>query len=256
LRRVVLASLAASLAFAAILLAASETPPAEKFAAANAAYERGAYLEAVGLYQEIASSGVPSAAVQYNLGCALYKAGRLGEAIVAYERARRLAPRDADVRDNLEFLRSLTVDRIPPASSPMTALGITYVMDLTSPDQDALILVVAFLAAGLALAAVQAAPREGARRIALYAAAILMVPVLYSGFNLALKSYLDATRHYGVVMTREVNVLSGAGEENPTLFTVHEGLKVRLRGRSGEWAQVSLDNGLAGWLPASAVEEI
>jgi uncharacterized protein YgiM (DUF1202 family) len=57
-------------------------------------------------------------------------------------------------------------------------------------------------------------------------------------------------------MEREVNVLSGAGEENPTLFTVHEGLKVRLRSRAGEWAQVSLDNGLVGWLPSPAVKEI
>lgn len=235
---------------------AAESSPQETFASGNAAYERGAYLEAITLYEELLSSGFSSAALHYNLGNAFFKAGRLGEAILAYERARRLDPHDADVRDNLEYLRTLTVDRIPPVSSPLTALGITYVMELTSADQDAAIFLVAWLSAGLAFALAQAISREGARKAALYAAAFLMVPVLFSGGNLALKSYLDATRSYGVVLEREVNILSGAGEENPTLFTVHEGLKVRLRGRSGEWLQVSLDNGLAGWLPATALREI
>jgi uncharacterized protein YgiM (DUF1202 family) len=129
-------------------------------------------------------------------------------------------------------------------------------MDLTSADQDAQVTLAAWLLAGLALAVAQAARKERPRKLSLYAAAALMVPVLLCGGDLALKSYLDATRSYGVVMEREVNVLSGAGEENPTLFTVHEGLKVRLRSRAGEWAQVSLDNGLVGWLPSPAVKEI
>jgi tetratricopeptide (TPR) repeat protein len=235
---------------------AAASSPQEKFAAGNAAYDRGGYLEAITLYEGLLSSGLSSAALQYNLGNALFKAGRLGEAILAYERARRLDPRDPDIQANLDYLRTLTVDRIPPASSPLTALGIAYVMDLTSADQDAQVTLAAWLLAGLALAVAQAARREGPRKLALYAAAALMVPVLLCGGDLALKSYLDATRSYGVVMEREVNVLSGAGEENPTLFTVHEGLKVRLRSRAGEWAQVSLDNGLVGWLPSPAVKEI
>ena len=34
----------------------------------------------------------------------------------------------------------------------------------------------------------------------------------------------------------------------PTLFTVHEGLTVEVRGERDEWIQVSLPNGLFGWL--------
>lgn len=256
-RAVAAASLAIALALSALPApAAVESPAAEKFAAGNAAYERGAYLEAITAYQEIERSGVESAALEYNLGSALFKVGRLGEAILAYERAARLDPRDPDARANLDYLRTLTVDRIPEATSPLTTLGVTYVMDLTSRDQDALLLVVFWILAGCALAAAQAATGERLRRVALYAALCLAAPALLAGGNLALKSYLDATRVHAVVMDREVNVLSGAGEENPTLFTVHEGLKVRVRGSSGEWTQVLLDNGLAGWMPSSALREI
>ena len=249
-------AVAALLICASPLRAAAPSSAEDRFASGNAAYERGAYLEAVALYEDLASSEVVSVALQYNLGNALFKAGRLGEAILAYERARRLDSRDPDIADNLEYLRTLTVDRIPPPSSPLTALGITYVMDLTSADQDAAILLVAWLAAGFAFAVALAAGSERVRKAASYLATALMIPVLLSGGNLALKSYLQATQVYGVVLEREANVLSGAGEENPTLFTVHEGLKVRVYTRAGEWVQVALENGLAGWLPASALEII
>ncbi|HZE89941.1 MAG TPA: tetratricopeptide repeat protein, partial [Verrucomicrobiae bacterium] len=114
---------AAFLTVAALLAAAGpsawgavETPARGKFAAGNAAYERGAYLEAITIYQELEHEGVGSAALEYNLGNALFKAGRLGPAILAYERAARLDPKDADARANLEYLRTLTIDRIPEAA--------------------------------------------------------------------------------------------------------------------------------------------
>ena len=226
-----------------------------RFAAGNAAYEKGSYEEAAAIYEEIASAGVVSAALQYNLGNALFKSGRLGPAILAYERARRQDPRDPDIRENLEYLRTLTTDRIPPAPSPLTALGLTYLLDLTSSDQDAVVFLWAWILAGCAFGVTIAAGSARIRRAALWAAAALAVIAIVTGASLATKSYLESARG-AIVLAGEVNVLSGAGEENPTLFTVHEGLKVTVHSRSGEWVQVSLENGLAGWLPASALEEI
>jgi len=37
---------------------------------------------------------------------------------------------------------------------------------------------------------------------------------------------------------------------------VHEGTKVRIARRQGDWMLVRLSNGLGGWLPASVVEAI
>jgi tetratricopeptide (TPR) repeat protein len=227
-----------------------------KFQAGNDAYERGAYDEAAADYEEIASAGVASAALQYNLGNALFKAGRVGPAILAYERAMRLDPKDPDTRGNLDYLRTLLADRITPSVSPLTALGLGYVMDLTSADEDAWIFIVAWIAGGLCVAITLLADDGRVKKAALYAGAVLALPALLAGANLAAKAYLESTRVEGVVMAHEVNVLSGAGEENPTLFTVHEGLKVRVYTRTGEWVQVALESGLAGWLPASALEVI
>ena len=50
--------------------------------------------------------GQASAAVYFNLGNAWFKAGQFGRAICAWRRAQELAPRDPDVRANLQFARS------------------------------------------------------------------------------------------------------------------------------------------------------
>src|SRR5262249_26532634 len=60
------------------------------------------------------------AALRYDLGDALLKAGRLGPAIASYERAFRLAPRDADIRFNLDFaLQRAGGELLPPRLPPL-----------------------------------------------------------------------------------------------------------------------------------------
>lgn len=226
------------------------------FESGNEAYEAGSYEEAASAYRGVLDEGIDSAAVHYNLGNALFKLNELGPAIAEYERAARLDPADADIRANLEYLRSLLVDRIVPASSPMSALGIGYLLGLTSPAQDAAIFLAAWLAAGTAIGVFIVARGSRVRRAALYLACAALVPALAAGASLSLKHYLEATRVHGIVVEQEVAVLSGAGEGNPALFTVHEGLKVLIRSRAGGWVQVSLPDGLTGWMPEQAVERI
>lgn len=227
-----------------------------RFQAGNDAYERGDYLDAAEIYREIARDGLSSTALHYNLGNALFKSGNLGEAILHYERALLLDPGDEDARENLEYLRSLTVDEIVPADSPLDALGITFLLEMTTPDQDAFILVAAWMGTGLALGAGLLARSENGRRTAYYAAGAMALPVLLAGAALAAEAWIAASVEHGIVLASEAEVLSGAGEENPALFTVHEGLKVGIRGRAGDWVHVSLENGLSGWLPRETLEPI
>jgi SH3-like domain-containing protein len=45
-----------------------------------------------------------------------------------------------------------------------------------------------------------------------------------------------------------VDVLSGPSTDNPTLFSIHEGLKVRIENEVQDWLQISLENGWNGWV--------
>ena len=80
----------------------------------KAQYDKEQYTQAIEGYRELllASKAAPSAALYYNLGNAYYRNGELGWAILSYERALRLAPRDKYVRHNLQSAASQTTDRL------------------------------------------------------------------------------------------------------------------------------------------------
>jgi len=73
---------------------------ADGFQAANALYDAGKFGAAAAAYGRIEPK---TAAVYFNLGNAHYRQEQLGLAVLNFERARQLAPRDPDVLANLRF---------------------------------------------------------------------------------------------------------------------------------------------------------
>jgi tetratricopeptide (TPR) repeat protein len=248
---------AIALALAAIPAhALSREEAARLFAAGNDFYAAGKYEEAAAQYRQIADQGFRSEAVHFNLGNALFKLNRLGPAILEYERAARLAPLDEDVQANLQYARTLTADKASEGGARTTTFFMERLLELTSADQDAAFFVGAWLAAG-ALGIVWILARGGRwRRVAITGWIVLAIPLAISGASLAIKTYRAATLQEAVVLRARVDVLSGPGDDNTTLFTVHEGLRVEVRDRQGTWARVTLDNGLSGWVPSDTLEAI
>lgn len=89
----------------------AQSADVETLARANQLYENGRFAEAAQTYEQVAAQGVTDAALFYNLGNAYYKLGDSGRAILNYERAALLAPRDADVYANLAMARAQVVDK-------------------------------------------------------------------------------------------------------------------------------------------------
>ena len=77
----------------------------------NEFYREGDFEAARRSYLEAVATGIEDARLYYNLGNACFKLSRLGEAVLWYERARRLAPHDEDVEANLHFANLVKKDR-------------------------------------------------------------------------------------------------------------------------------------------------
>ena len=84
----------------------------ELFFKTNQAYKEGRYADAVKGYQKLLSAGYENGHVYYNLGNAFFRLEQLGRAIMHYERARILMPRDSDLNFNLRHARDQAVDAI------------------------------------------------------------------------------------------------------------------------------------------------
>ena len=96
------------LAIGSALLTPKVSADAKAMDAANRLYQVGNYHEAGRVYEQIINQGVQDSTVYFNLGNAYYRQGDLGRAIVNYQRAALLNPRDADIQANLDLTREQT----------------------------------------------------------------------------------------------------------------------------------------------------
>jgi len=230
----------------------SAESPEEIFARGNAAYERGRYEEAAEAYRTVLDYGFRDARVEYNLGNAAFKLGRLGESVLHYERALRLDPTDEDALGNLAFARTRCADRVemPETAAPLRI--VRSIQNRVGPDRQAVtLLAVVWLLAAL-LAWCGGRPGGWNATAGWLLSALLFLGVIVTASWYATSVRLERTR-LAVVLQGAVDVLAGPDQNNASIFTVHEGLTLEVVSERQEWFQVSLPNGLNGWVPRDAL---
>ena len=236
---------------AAVSTAVGETPE-ELFERGNAAYESSRYGDAVNAYEMVLKYDIHDARVEYNLGNAYFRLGELGRAILHYERAHRLRPIDPDIRANLELARSRRIDRVEPEEVAAVVGWTRTLQDRLGPDRQALVfLVLLWVIAGLVTWASIRLAGWSAWQGWTLAALLLAASLVALSWGVTWQR-LEGER-VAVVLAASVEVLAGPGENNASLFTVHEGLTLTVRSERPDWVQVSLPNGLNGWIPRAAI---
>ena len=78
----------------------------------NQFYQDRQYEKAIDTYQKIITMGYVGTSLYYNLGNSYYRDGKIGYAILYYEKALELSPGDDDVIHNLAIANLKTVDKI------------------------------------------------------------------------------------------------------------------------------------------------
>jgi len=244
-----------SFVFVLLMQLALESPQ-EAFARAEALYQEQRYDEAAGVYESMRALGIEDAALDYNLGNAYFKAGRLGLSVLSYERALVLAPSDEDVRTNLLYANELVADAVEEAPLPLAVRWAVDVYRSLQPNFLAILLSAAFVLGGAALTLVLYDASPQWRSSAIVVLVICATLALASGGALASKVDAVTNRVEAIVLTENAYVRSGPGDANPRLAEIHEGLKVRVISEREGWYQVTLANGLTGWLRESELETI
>ena len=237
------------LAFVAVLVVAGKTwavDVASEFAAANKLYAEGQFPEAAALYEKILQSGCQSPALWFNEGNAEFKAGHPGKAIAAYRRARLLAPRDADIRANLDFVRQQVSGAPVPQSRWRVGLE-----ELTLNEWTVLA-ALAFWLTFLSFTAQQLRPSL-APRLRRATFVLICLTVLLCG-----ATGLQAVEHFSqsiaVVVVRGAVARSGPFQDAQQVFAVSDGAELSAREHHGDWIQVINNAGEIGWLPLNEVE--
>jgi tetratricopeptide (TPR) repeat protein len=182
-----------------------------------------------------------SAAALYDLGNAAARAGRTAEAILDYERARLLAPRDADIRANLHYVRE-------QAGLPQP-VGFSQYARLANPN-----LLFWMGTIGVALASASFLLRRLTTKRGVFVAGATL------GIALTAWSIADAIAtapvlHEAVVMRAAAAAASPVGAAEP-LFTLAPGDVVRNVDAHGNFVLVRDLQNREGWVTSSALAPI
>ena len=245
--------------------------------AAEEAYRRGvegvngsttskaAFEESASLWRTAIAGGADGPSAWFNLGNALLRADRVGEAIVAYRRAERLSPSSDDVAANLAEARR-RVDR--PIEADATDLDFTDVSAWWDPIPGFARLVVAVVAwfmFWILLFLRSNVSREERRReresvTAAWRSGLVasMAIALVAGATIAGDQLLPGWRPVGVVITADATLRSGNGEgfEPATTEPLAAGVEFAILENRPGWWRIRLPDGTSGWISNEDAESI
>lgn len=219
---------------------------------ANLKFKSGDYTGAAAAYEKILTDEGPRASVYYNLGNSYQSLKQYGPAILAYERARLLAPRDPDLAANLALARKAATAFEESGFHPRVEAALNY---LSRNEWSWLVAGSALFLGGLALiCGVVSLPRRWMRRLAMVAAGLAGLAIVEGSTALYLRRG-EARR--GIILSENAAVRLSPFEKAEALGTAGPGRVVHLGEKSGDFQYVDVPGtNLHGWLANKDVAAI
>ncbi len=217
---------------------------AATLADANQQFADGDFSKAATSYQKLLDDGGPDAAIYYNLGNALQSEKEYGPAILAYERARLLTPRDPDLQANLMMARKAATAFEEPELHPRVDAVLGY---LSRDEWSWLVAGGALFFGGYALLrGLMKWPLRWTRLLGGALAVVAGLGIVAGSVALWLRRG-EAVR--GIVLTENAPVRLSPFEKAEALGTAMPGRVVRLGETKGDFRYIEVPGtGLKGWL--------
>lgn len=221
----------------------------DSFEDANRLYEKGDYAGATVEYRQMLDKGQASPALYFNLGNALFRSGDFGLGIWCYRQAYRLAPRDPDIRANLQFSRKEVAGAFAPEGK-----GWKPIFHLLAVSEWNWVLAIAL---GILFALL--AFREHLRT----RAGVLLWPIRIFGVMAPALLVLCCVGHLAwhaddeaVVVAEKLDARYGPLEDSKTAFSLLDGEEVTITGTKADWVQIVNTSGQSGWVIADTLQRI
>ena len=227
------------------------------FEQANHAYLDGDYATALKGFQKLIEAGLDNPDVYYNLANTYYRSGKVGMAILYFEKTLVLDPANTAALSNLKIARKQLIDKVVMVEGGGVGepLWHGFIRGLDLGWLTWLFLVFYFVVFGILI--VRRISLKGRLRRLLF---WINVPALSILVVLALlffsRIYLEERVHHGVVISKTVALREGPERSAKVFLEVHDGLKVRVLNQVGDFVRVRLSNGVEGFVASSQLGRI
>lgn len=218
----------------------------QSFAQANTDYRNGNYKEALAAYQNLAKQK-PQADIFYNLGNAAFKNKEIGLAIVNYERARRIDPRNADILENLKLAKSLVQYRVEDKRSWYHQKLVELLEMIRLEELLALSLSVYLVFAVLIFVRIVSKQQPVLTELS----TMILWIVIITSVPTAAKFYKIKMQQKAVITSPQAEARFAPSEKDKVAFRLTEGILTDVADRVGSWYRISLVSGDTGWIQES-----
>lgn len=223
---------------------------------ADKAYITGDYQLAIKEYTQLLK-GHKNALLYYNLGNAYYRTNDITHAVLSYERALQLEPGNKDIRFNLQFARSKTIDKIAEDNEMFFITWYKSCVNFTSVDNWAYISIIALIGFLAFLLLYLFSNKLLFRKGGFYASICFLCLFIVSMVFSYQQKYNLQNSTGAIVISPSVSVYKTPTQNNASQFIIHEGTRVDIIDQGMKnWWNIKLADGREGWIPSSSIEKI
>ena len=218
----------------------------------NSKYESGEFESAIRLYEKVLATDRVSAALHYNLGCAYFSEKMYGQAILQFEKARRLSPRDPDVVHNLEYSKLFLKDRFDLPEPMPIVVWVRELRQSLSLGELKFLEEILFSLLILGTILYRLSGGHALRRVVLPTTLVTgMLFLVMAGWLVDRTISLD--EKLAILLVDEAAVSSAPIPGASTLFVIHEGTSAEILDATDAWYELRLEDGKTGWIIHEAV---
>ena len=210
---------------------------------AEVAYTKEDYGKAIELYEGLLKAHGESAEIYYNLGNAYYKENKIAPAILNYERALLLEPGDGDIRFNLQLARQKSVDKIEPVGDFFLHRWFDKVQNIGGCRirwaQTGIVCFILFIGC---LILFFFSKWIHLKKIGFYLGLVFLVLVIFANIFAGNQKDELVNRKSAIVFAPTVTVKSSPDASGTDLFILHEGTKVSVKSKLGDWNEIEMED--------------
>jgi len=248
--------LAFSLLSAGLFSSGSNDTPETRFKEAGALYSSGRYQAALDKWLELYNSGYRSASLDYNIANAYFKMNDVPGSVLFYERALLLKPAGEDIHYNLQIARGLVVDKFAEIPELFFVTWFNFLSLSFASNTWAVISIASFIICLLFVSLYFYTTNYRHKVLGFWIGlSLLIISGATYSFSSRNKS-LVYNNDKAIIFTPVVNGKSSPDSSGNDLFVIHEGTKVSVGDKVGDWYEIRLSDGNKGWVPANSLTKL
>lgn len=228
----------------------------ELFEQGNKQYQEEKYDIAIKLYKEVVDKGFESVDLYFNMANTYYKTNHMAEAIYYYEKALIIDALNKDVKVNLEYAKRSIIDNIKSVPKSTFDKFNDTVLSFFSYDTWSKIAVATSLLAGVVWMLFFFSTIPNVKK-SYFTLGLIACLTCFITLAITIHQYDRSQKvHYAIVFSDQVEVKNAPRESATENFTLHEGTKVQIMDRVGNWEKIKIEDGQVGWVLNENVKKL